>query len=142
MWSYRIGKEEWKPDIKRTLVVLFLLILPACANVEIGRRITSADIAWIQKGITTRAEIVERLGPPMSEGPDYNAMQFQTKTKTKTKTTTTTRKSGESQESESTTTIESVNINQLTRAIYLHTESKGGVFVGIKTTQKQFWVQY
>ncbi len=104
MWSYRISKEEWQPNIKRTLVVLFLLLLLACANVEIGRRITSDDVAWIQKGITTRAEIVERLGPPMSEGPDYNAMQFQTKTRT----TTTTRKSGESQESETTTTFESV----------------------------------
>ena len=134
MWSYRISREEWHPDIKRTLVVLLLLLLPAFANVEIGRRITSDDVAWIQKPKTTRAEILERFGPPTSEGPDYNNMQFQTKT------TTTTHNSGDNQVSETTTTIEPVN--KLTKAVYLHTQSEGGAFVGIKTTQEQFWIQY
>jgi hypothetical protein len=134
MWSYRISKEEWQANKNRIFAGLFLLLLPACANVEIGRRITSDDVAWIQKGKTTRAEILERFGPPMSEGPDYNTMQFHTKT------TTTTHNSGDNQVSETTTTIEPVN--KLTKAVYLHTQSEGGVFVGIKTTQEQFWVQY
>ena len=39
-----------------------------------------------------------------------------------------------------TTTVEP--INKVTKALYLHTKSEGGVFVGIKTTQEQFWVRY
>ena len=134
MWSHRISRVGWQPLIKRTLAVLFLLFLPACATAEIGRRITPEDVAWIQKGVTTRAEIVQRLGPPFSEAPDWTAMQFQSKS------ITTTSKSGESQESLTTTTVKQVN--KLTKALYFYTKSKGGLFVGFTTTQEQFWVRY
>lgn len=110
------------------------VMLWGCATAEMGRQIKPEDVAWIQKGVTGRSEIVKRLGAPFSEAPDWSAMKFQSTS------TTTTNKEGEKQQSVTTTTVEP--INKITRALYLHTKSEGGVFVGIKTTQEQFWIRY
>lgn len=120
--------------MKTLLTLSVAMVLWGCATAEIGRRITPEDVAWIQTGITSRAAIVQRLGPPMSETPDWTAMQFQT---TSTTTTTTT---GEAQQSVTTTKVEPVN--KVTKALYLHTKSEGGLFVGFTTTQEQFWIRY
>jgi len=125
--------------MKTYWIIILALISSSCATAEMGRYIAPQDVAWIQKGATTRAEVVQRLGAPMSETPDWTAMQFQT-TSTTTTTKITTTKEGESQQSVTTTKVDP--INKLTKAIYLHTKSEGGIFVGIKTTQEQFWVTY
>lgn len=119
---------------KTYLALALAAALWGCATAEIGRQITPAEVAWIQKGVTTRAAIVQRFGHPMAETPDWTAMQFQT-----TSTTTTTA-TGESQQSVTTTKVEP--INKVTKAIYLHTKSEGGLFVGITTTQEQLWIRY
>jgi outer membrane protein assembly factor BamE (lipoprotein component of BamABCDE complex) len=46
-------------------------LLFGCATAEHGRRITPDQITWIQKGVTTRTEVVQKLGGPMSEVPDW-----------------------------------------------------------------------
>lgn len=119
---------------KTYLALALAAALWGCATAEIGRQITPAEVAWIQKGITTRTAIVQRFGHPMAETPDRTAMQFQT-----TSTTTTTA-TGDSHQSVTTTKVEP--INKVTKAIYLHTKSEGGLFVGITTTQEQFWIRY
>lgn len=122
--------------MKTYWIVLFPLIMWGCATAEMGRYIGPNDVVWIQKGVTTRPEVVQRLGAPMSEVPDWTSMQFQS---TSTTTTTTT-KTGETQQSVTTTKVDP--INKLTKAVYLHTKSEGGIFVGITTTQEEFWVTY
>ena len=119
---------------KTCLPIVIAAALWGCATAEIGRQITPDEVAWIQKGISTRSAVVQRFGHPMAETPDWTAMQFQT-----TSTTTTTA-TGESQQSVTTTKVEP--INKVTKAIYLHTKSEGGLFVGITTTQEQFWIRY
>jgi hypothetical protein len=109
--------------MKTYWMVLLAFISWGCATAEMGRYIGPQDVTWIQKGVTTRSEVVQRLGPPLSETPDWTAMQFQSVS------TTTTSKEGESQQSVTTT-------------IYLHTKSEGGLFVGFTTTQEQFWVSF
>lgn len=104
-----------------------------------GRYIGPQDIVWIKKGVTTKSEVVQRFGHPMSEAPDWTAMQFQT-TSTTITTKSATTADGESQQTVTTTKLDP--INRSTKAIYFHTKSQGGLFVGIDTTQEQFWVTY
>lgn len=109
-------------------------VLWGCATAEMGRQIMPEDVVWIQKGMTVHSQVVKQLGAPFSEAPDWSAMKFQSTS------TTTTNKEGEKQQSVTTTTVEP--INKVTKAVYLHTKSEGGIFVGFKTTQEQFWVRY
>lgn len=120
--------------MKTYLVLAMAAVLWGCATAEVGRQITPAEVDWIQKGITTRSAVVQRFGPPMAETLDWTAMQFQTTS------TTTTAVTGEAQQSVTTTKVEP--INKVTKALYLHTKSEGGLFVGITTTQEQFWIRY
>ena len=98
-------------------------------------------MTWIKKGKTTRTEIVQRFGGPMSEMPDWAGMQYQViSITTTTKMMTTGSKDGECQESVTTTTMEP--IKPRTRALYVHQKTEGGLFVGIQMTEEQFWVTY
>ena len=125
---------------KTFLILLMSLVTVGCATAESGRNITPEQINWIQKGVTTRTEIIENLGHPVTEIPDWSKMDFSS---TSTTTTTTSKEDeGEIQKSVSTTTVQTNPVTKFTKALYIHTKSAGGLFVGFKTTQEQFWVIY
>jgi hypothetical protein len=44
-----------------------VLALGGCAARDAGYRITDATTAFVQPGVTTRADVVENLGPPLIE---------------------------------------------------------------------------
>lgn len=120
----------------RILLFALLVFLSGCATAEIGRQITPEQAVWIQKGGTTRNQIVERFGAPNFEFPDY------TDSKHQTTTTSTTIKDGDT--STTTTTIQ-VQSPKNTKATYLHTKSEAAVlpfYANVQTTQKQFWIKY
>jgi len=120
--------------------LLLGLTVVGCATSEIGRKITPEETTWIKKGVTTRTEVVEKFGAPKYEMPDWSRMGFSS---TSTTTTTTTKEDDtQTQKSVSTTTIQTKPKNQFTKALYFHTKSTGGLFVGFKITQDQFWVIY
>ena len=108
-------------------------MLSGCASAHFGREITPQDVAWIQKNITTREEVIQRIGLPFSEAPDWSDLQFETTTTTKTS------KAGELEKSESNTTV--TQTRRWTKATYFYTRSEGALF-SIKTTSSTFWVKY
>ncbi len=59
---------------KTYLALALAAALWGCSTAEIGRQITLGEVAWIQKGVTTRTAIVQRFGHPMAETPDWTAM--------------------------------------------------------------------
>ena len=101
-----------------------VFIVSSCAIAETGRSIKSQDVTWIQKGKTTRAEIVERFGGPTSEMPDWAGMQYQV-TSITTATQTTSNKDGESPQSVTTTTMEP--IKPRTKALYVLSDHRGAI---------------
>ena len=125
--------------MKHLWLLGFVLSVLGCATAEKGRSISTQDVTWIQKGKTSRAEVVQRFGGPTSETPDWAAMHYQV-----TSITTTTKpgsnQDGESQQSVTTTTMEP--IKPRTKAVYVHEKTEGGVFVGIQITEDHFWVTY
>ena len=122
------------------LIIFVSLITVGCATAESGRTITPEEITWMQKGVTTRVEVVEKLGYPMSEVPDWSKMDLSS---TSTTTTTTiTGDDGQTPKSVSTTTVQTNPGNKFSKALYIHTKSTGGLFVGFETTQEQFCVVY
>ena len=123
----------------KTLCLFVVFVLSSCVSAETGRSISPQDVAWIQKGKTTRAEVVERFGGPTSEMPDWAGMQYQV-TSITTTTTPTSNKDGESQQSVTTTTMEP--IKPRTKALYVHQKTEGGPFGGIQITEEQFWITY
>jgi hypothetical protein len=121
-------------------IIILAFFSSSCATSEMGRYITPQGLAFIEKGKTTRAEVIQRLGPPMSEGPDPTKFQFKsTTTTTKSKTTVT--PEGETQ-TEAVTTMQLEPINKVTKAMYLHTKSEAQAFAGVKTTQERVWITY
>lgn len=48
--------------------------LSGCA-VEQGRRVESADVSFIQKGKTTKTELLEKLGPPTETAVDSSGKE-------------------------------------------------------------------
>lgn len=115
--------------LSRSLLV-FLLTTTSCMTYETGRNITVGEIGWIQKGVTTRTEVVQKFGRAYGEGPDGVMVETTT-------TPPTTNEDG-NQTSISTSTVRP---NKYTRAIYLHTKTEGGVFMDRKVTQEQFWLR-
>lgn len=105
-----------------------------------GRPISAQDVTWIQKGKTTRAEVVQQFGGPTSEMPDWAGMQYHVISITTTTKKVPTNKDTECQESVTTTTMEP--IKPRSRALYVHQKTEGGLFVGIQITEEQFWVTY
>jgi hypothetical protein len=47
-----------------------------CASRESGYRITNETIAFIQPGVTTRADLVENLGPPLLDLKDPRVVAY------------------------------------------------------------------
>jgi len=91
--------------------VLISFVLCGCATDEHGRLINQDEVLWIEKGITTRTQVVEHFGSPRFEG----ALPSTT-----TSTTTTTA----TIEGKSHTTITTVHVDELptqTKAIYPYT---------------------
>jgi hypothetical protein len=56
---------------------LFLVCgLAACATRDSGYKISNDTIAFIQPGVTTRAEVLENLGQPLIDIPDLNVAAY------------------------------------------------------------------
>ena len=122
--------------MSRIILIAFLVILSGCATAEMGRQITVEQAAWIQKGVTSRSEVLARFGAPNFEFPDYTNTKYET---TSTSTTTKDRDT-----STTTTTVQSQSPKS-TKATYLHTRSEAAVlpfYANVQTTQNQFWINY
>ena len=133
-WS----SQGWHPLMKWVLVASLPLLLANCATAEFGRQITPEEVTWIQKGITTRSEVVQRFGAPRFELPDWTNRKYQTTTTQKTvkegDTSTTT-----------TTTVQVEPTDRTMKAVYMYTKSEAAVvpfYANAKTVQEQFWVSY
>jgi hypothetical protein len=126
---------EAKP-MSRIILIALLVILSGCATAEMGRQITVDQAAWIQKGVTSRNDVVERFGAPNFEFPDYTNSKYET-----TSTSTTTK----DRDTSTTTTTIQVQSPKNTKATYLHTKSEAAVlpfYANVQTTQNQFWIKY
>jgi len=122
--------------MSRIILIALLVILSGCATAKMGRQITVEQAAWIQKGVTSRSEVVARFGVPNFEFPDYTNSKYET---TSTSTTT---KDGDT--STTTTTVQAQSPKS-TKATYLHTRSEAAVlpfYANVQTTQNQFWINY
>ena len=80
--------------MKNLWLFVVVFTVSGCVSAEMGRSISSQDVPWIQKGKTTRAEVVQRFGAPTSEMPDWAGMHYQvTSITTTTKTANLNRRS-------------------------------------------------
>jgi hypothetical protein len=138
MLQHRRSSQRWNPLMTWVLVAPLPLLLASCATAEFGRQITSEEVTWITKGVTTRSEVVQRFGAPRFELPDWTSRKYQTTTTQKTvkegDTSTTT-----------TTTVQVEPTNKTTKAVYMYTKSEAAVipfYANVKTVQEQFWVIY
>src|SRR6516225_12350562 len=52
------------------------LFMPGCATSESGYKISDETIAFIQPGVTTRADVVENLGKPLLELNDPRVVAY------------------------------------------------------------------
>ena len=92
--------------------VLISVVLYGCATDEHGRLINQEEVLWIEKGMTTRTQVVEHFGSPRFEGP--------LPSRTTSTTTTTATVEGKSH-----TTITTVHVDEpstQTKAIYPYTK--------------------
>ena len=112
--------------------VLISLVLCGCATDEHGRLINQDEVLWIEKGITTRTQVVEQFGSPRFEGPLPS---------TTTSTTTTTA----TVEGKSHTTITTVHVDEpptQTKAIYPYTKLQSTTPFYVKVYTSEFWLVY
>lgn len=58
------------------LGLLLTLILPGCATRDSGYKISHETVAFIEPGVTTRAEVVENLGVPLLDLPDARVSAY------------------------------------------------------------------
>lgn len=112
--------------------VIISLVLWGCATEEHGRLISQEEATWIQKGVTTRSQVVERFGSPRFERPLHSS--------TISTTTTTADVGGKSQTT--TTTVHVDEPPKRTKATYLYTRSDSRIPFYGKTHTRQFWVIY
>ena len=107
------------------LVILIVLdfVLYGCAAAEQGKRIIPDEVTWIEKGRTTRAEVVARFGLPPVEFPQSSGFT-----------------------TASTTTITTQRPTRLRKATYVYTrrDTADGFpfFDNPQFRQCQFWVVY
>ena len=108
-----------------------LLVVAGCASH--GKLVTSEQVTWIQKGITTRDEVIRRLGSPnFPEVPSASTM-FSTEYETTTEETV------ENGKKVTRGTMRVVPAKgKRTIAQYFYAES--AAFAG--TTTKDFWICY
>lgn len=121
------------------LVLILGMLISGCATVQSGRQITPEQAAWIERGTTTRAEVVAKLGAPKFEHPIYSPGGFSTRTTT----STTTQGDGTTRTTNSTTELQ--RPPRHTKATYLYTRSEAAVvpfYANVQTQQSQFWVEY
>jgi len=121
-------------------VTIFLgigLLLYGCATEEQGRRIIPDEVTWIEKQMTTRAEVVARFGLPPVEFPQSSGV-------TDTSTMTTTSDSvGHAKTIQTTTHIQ--HPMRLRKATYVYIHRDAAVFPyydSLQSTQCQFWIVY
>ena len=112
--------------------VLISVVLYGCATDEHGRLINQDEVLWIEKGMTTRTQVVEHFGSPRFEG----ALPSTT-TSTTTITATV--------EGKSHTTITTVQVDEpptQTKAIYPYTRLQSRTPFYVKVYTSEFWLVY
>ena len=112
--------------------VLISLVLCGCATDEHGWLIKQEEVTWIEKGVTTRTQVVEHCGAPRFEGPLPS-----TTTSTTTATATV--------EGKSHTTITTVHVDEpstQTKAIYPYTRFQSTTPFYVKVYTSEFWLVY
>ena len=110
--------------------VLISLVLCGCATDEHGRLINQEEVLWIEKGVTTRTQVVEQFGSPRFEG-----LLPSTTTSTTTATV----------EGKSQTTITTVHVDEprtQTKAIYPYTRFQSTTPFYVKVDTSEFWLVY
>lgn len=72
----RRGLRKRLPTPFLVLIIPSLLFTAACVVGEVERRITPQDTAWIEKGRTTRDQVVAKLGEPAFTGTHQGVGQY------------------------------------------------------------------
>jgi len=122
--------------MKTYWAILLLLVLCGCASGEYGKLITPDQVTWIQKGGTTRDEIIARFGAPqMPEVQDLAGMQNMEFESTSVETV-------EEGKKVTRTKMKPMPQPHQTIAQYFFTRSEAIAFAGATTTSKNFWVCY
>ena len=112
---------------------LISVVLWGCVADESGRLISRDEVTWIQKGVTTRSQVVERFGSPRFEAPLYSST---------TSTTTTTRAGPDGQSQTTTATVHMDEPPRGNRAIYPYTRFQSAIPFDVKAHISHFWLLY
>ncbi len=112
---------------------LISLVLCGCVADEYGRLISRDEVTWIQKGVTTRSQVVEKFGSPRFEVPLHSST-------TSTTTTTTARPDGQARITTTTVHVDEPSMGN--RAIYPYTRLESTVPFDVKARTSQFWLLY
>jgi hypothetical protein len=56
--------------------LLVMIVLSSCATETSGYRISNQTVAFIEPGATTRADLIENLGPPLLALPDLRVVAY------------------------------------------------------------------
>ena len=102
-------------------VILLAFLSCACAAAEQGTRITLDEVAWMETGRTTQAEVVARFGLPRVEFPQSSGIIS------------------------ASTTTQLERLPRLRKAtyVYTHRDTAGFPFYeDVGVTQSQFWIVY
>ncbi len=62
--------------IGTTSSMLGFIAMAACATRDSGYRITKETTAFVQPGVTTRADLIENMGPPLLELKDPHVLAY------------------------------------------------------------------
>jgi len=106
---------------KVAVIALMAFVSYSCATAEQGMRITPDEVAWIEEGKTTRAEVVAKLGSPRLEIPQPSEFIS------------------------ASTTRQVQRLPGLRKAtyVYLHRDTAGFPFYeDLGVTQSEFWIVY
>jgi hypothetical protein len=109
--------------MRLAILIVLAFVLYGCAAAEQGKRIIPDEVTWIEKGRTTRAEVVARFGLPPVEFPQSSEGHLKT-VQTATQIQRRTR---------------------LRKATYVCTHREPTAFPyydSLEITQSQFWVVY
>ena len=119
--------------MRKGSVFLPIFFVVSCATAEYGRSIQPEEVQWIKKGVTTREEIIQKFGTPLSEVPEFSNLDFES--------TSTTTKTIEGDSEKTVTTTKMIQKNKLTKAAYFYSKTEGTLF-SMDTTAQTFWVIY
>lgn len=107
--------------MRLAIFVVIAFVLYSCATAEQSTRIAPNEAAWIQKGTTTRTEVLARFGPPRLEFPQSSSIISPS------------------------TTVQLQQLPRLRRAtyVYIRRDTAGFPFYeDAGVTQSQFWIVY